>query len=209
MNNNFYGQFSPPVDKVIRDYFPDKEYGVCIEIGAVDGIEYSNTYHFETNGWDSLCIEPIPFHYEKLQKNRKLSLNYAISYGNNDEVSFTSVVLDNNTRSAISSLSIDDRLFDQIKGWGFNPIKEEIKVTTKRLDWCIENHFNHKKIDFISIDTEGTELDVLKSFDVNQYELKLLVIENNFNDPEIEIYLNDMGWIKDKRIEVNDFYIKK
>lgn len=209
MNQNFYGQFTPPVDKLIRDYFPNKEYGTCIEIGAVDGVEYSNTYHFELNGWDVLCVEPIPNHYERLSANRKLSLNYAISSQNIDEIIFTSVVLDNDTRSAISSLSIDDRLFEQIKGWGYNPIKEEIKVTTKRLDWCIENHFNHKTIDFISIDTEGTELDVLKSFDVNGYYTKLLVVENNFNDPEIEEYLNSKGWIKDKRVEVNDFYIKQ
>jgi FkbM family methyltransferase len=209
MNQKFYGQFMPPVDKLIRDYFPDKEYGTCIEIGAVDGVEYSNTYHFELNGWDVLCVEPIPNHYEQLLKNRKLSLNYAISSQNVDEIIFTSVVLDNDTRSAISSLSIDDRLFDQIKGWGYNPIKEEIKVTTKRLDWCIENHFNHNTIDFISIDTEGTELDVLKSFDVNGYNTKLLIVENNFNDPEIEEYLNTKGWIKDKRVEVNDFYIKQ
>lgn len=209
MKQNFYGQFTPPVDKIIRDYFPDKEYGTCIEVGAVDGIEYSNSYHFEINGWDVLCVEPIPNHYERLAANRKLSLNYAISSQNIDEIIFTSVVLDNDTRSAISSLSIDDRLFEQIKRWGYNPIKEEIKVTTKRLDWCIENHFNHKTIDFISIDTEGTELDVLKSFNVNDYNITLLIIENNFNDPEIEQYLNEFGWVKDKRIEVNDFYIKK
>lgn len=209
MNQNFYGQFTPPVDKLIRDYFPDKEYGTCIEIGAVDGVEYSNTYHFELNGWDVLCVEPIPNHYERLVTNRKLSLNYAISSQNIDEIIFTSVVLDNDTRSAISSLSIDDRLFEQIKSWGYNPIKEEIKVMTKRLDWCIENHFSHNIIDFISIDTEGTELDVLKSFDVNAYGTKLLVVENNFNDPEIEEYLNTKGWVKDKRVEVNDFYIKQ
>jgi len=209
MNNTFYGQFSPTVDQIIREYFPDKEYGTCIEVGAVNGIEYSNTYHFELNGWDSLCIEPITSHYESLVENRKLSLNYAISSQNIDETIFTSVVLNNNTRSAISSLSIDDRLFEQIKNAGLDPTKEEIKVTTKRLDWCIENYFNHNTIDFISIDTEGTELDVLKSFDVNNYNIKLLIVENNFNDPEIEEYLNSKGWVKDKRIEVNDFYIKQ
>ena len=208
MINKYYGQFSPPVDEIIRGYFPNKEYGTCIEIGAVDGIEFSNSYHFEINGWDCLCIEPIPSHFDDLKKNRHLSLNYAISSDNIDTVEFTSVVLDNNTRTAISSLKVDERLFEQIKGWGYNPIKENITVTSKRLDWCIENFFKHDNIDFISIDTEGTELDVLKSFDVNGYGLKLLVIENNFNDPEIEDFLNSKGWVKDKRVEVNDFYIK-
>jgi FkbM family methyltransferase len=208
-NQKFYGQFNPPVDKIIRDYFADKEYGVCIEVGAVDGIEYSNSYHFELSGWDTLCIEPIPIYYEKLSKNRKRSLNYAISSENIDNVDFTSVVLNNDSRTAISGIYVDDRLFKQIKNLGYNPIKEKIKVSSRRLDWCIENYFNFETIDFISIDTEGTELDVLKSFDVNKYNIKLLVIENNFNDSDIENYLNSKGWFKDKRVEVNDFYIKK
>ena len=208
MINKFYGQFSPPVDELIREYFPNQEFGTCIEIGAVDGIEFSNTYHFEINGWECLCVEPIPSHYNELKRNRKLSLNYAISSENNEDVEFTSVVLKDNTRTAISSLNIDDRLFKQLENLGHNPIKENIKVSSKRLDWCIEEHFNKNKIDFISIDTEGTELDVLKSFDVNRYNTKLLIIENNFNDPEIEEYLNSNGWIKDKRVNVNDFYIK-
>lgn len=207
--HNYYGQFYPPVDKIIREYFIDKNYGRCIEIGAVDGVEYSNSYHFELNGWDVLCIEPIPIHYEQLKKNRKLTLNYAISSKNIDNAEFTSVVLNNNTRTAVSGMEIDHRLYEQIKKLGYNPVQEKIKVTSKRLDWCIENYFNFDTIDFISIDTEGTELDVLKSFDVNKYNIKLLIVENNFNDPEIEEFLNGKGWIKDKRVEVNDFYIKK
>jgi len=42
----------------------------------------------------------------------------------------------------------------------------------------------------------------------SNYNIKLLVIENNFNESEIEEYLKSKGWIKNKRIEVNDFYIK-
>jgi FkbM family methyltransferase len=205
----FHGQFSTPVDKIIRDYFPNQEYGVCIEVGAVDGIEYSNTYHFEKNGWDVLCVEPIPSHYNNLIINRKNCLNYAISDKNIDEVEFTSVVLKDNTKTAVSGLKTDERLFEQLQKLGHKPIKEKIKVTSKRLDWCIENYFNHPKIDFLSIDTEGTELDVLNSLDLNKYGLQLLVVENNFNDLEIELFLNSKGWIKDKRVEVNDFYIKK
>jgi len=59
----------------------------------------------------------------------------------------------------------------------------------------------------LSIDTEGTEIEVLKGFDIKKWKPKLLVIENNFNDPEIEKYLSTFGYIKNKRIEVNDFYI--
>jgi FkbM family methyltransferase len=208
MNTNFYGQFNPPVDKIIRDYFPDKKTGNCIEVGAVDGISLSNTYHFELNGWNCLCIEPITSYFDTLKLNRKKVLNYAISSTEKDLTDFNLVKLGDNL-AAISGLELDKRLIDQHVNMGYKPLVEEIKVSTKRLDWCIENFFNYDVIDFISIDTEGSEMDVLTSFDVNKYNTKLLIIENNFNDLDIENYLNQKGWVKDKRVEVNDFYVKK
>jgi FkbM family methyltransferase len=205
--NKFYGQFM--TDKHIKEYFPKEYKGNCIEIGAVDGLFISNTLHFEQIGWNVLCIEPIPLYYEKLSKNRSLTLNYAITDKNIDNEPFTLVTMNTENKSSISGLKIDDRLIESHISLGLEPKKETIYVNCRRLDWCIENYFNYETIDFISIDTEGNELDVLKSFDINQYNTKLLVIENNFNESEIENYLNDLGWIKDKRVEVNDFYIKK
>ena len=67
---------------------------------------------------------------------------------------------------------------------------------------------NIKKIDFISVDTEGTELEVMEGLDLHKYDVKLLVIENNYNDISIEKYMNSQGYKKDQRYKVNDFYIK-
>jgi FkbM family methyltransferase len=207
MDATYYGQFNPPVDALIRSYFPDQQKGNCIEVGAVDGIFVSNTLHFERNGWDALCIEPIPQYYAKLKQNRKNALNYAAASANSDDVKFTVVNMSNDNQSSISGLEVDERLMESHSP--LNPTKEVISVKTRRLDWCIENYFNHETIDFISIDTEGNELDVLKSFDVNKYNIKLLIIENNFNDDTIEKYLDELGWVKDQRVVVNDFYVKK
>ncbi len=197
------------VDNIIRSYFPSGYVGNCIEVGAVDGIFISNTLSFEKFGWNTLCIEPIPIYFEQLINNRKLSLNYAISDKNSDDVEFTMFTMNNQNKSSISGLKVDERLVESHINLGLNPTREKIKVKTRRLDWCIENHFNHKTIDFISIDTEGNELDVLKSYDVNGYNTKLLIIENNYNEPFIEEYLKDLGWVKHRRVEVKDFYIKK
>jgi FkbM family methyltransferase len=205
MKEVFYGQFD--TDKIIKNYFLDKPIGNCIEVGACDGIMGSNTFHFELNGWNCLCIEPIPAYYTQLKNNRQNTLNLAVSNSENDSEEFNLVSMGPNL-SAMSGLELDNRLLEQHKQMGYHPEVEKIFVKTKKLEWCIENHFNHETIDFISIDTEGTELDVLKSFDVNKYNIKLLVIENNFNESEIEEYLKSKGWIKNKRIEVNDFYIK-
>ena len=207
MDTTLDSQFNPPVDAIIRNYFPSQEKGNCIEVGALDGIFVSNTLHFERNGWDALCIEPVPQYYAKLKQNRKNVLNFAAGSSNNDDVKFTVVNMSNDDQSSTSGLEVDARLIDSHSP--LNPTKEVISVKTRRLDWCIENYFNHETIDFISIDTEGNELDVLKSFDVNKYNIKLMVIKNNFYDDSNEKYLAELGWIKDQRVVVNDFYVKK
>lgn len=205
-NYRFHGQFD--TDRIIRSYFPDQERGCCIEVGAVDGLFISNTLHFEESGWDVLCIEPIPAYFERLKVNRKNALNYAVSNVNSDDVRFTVVEMSNNNLSSVSGLQLDEKLFADHVNLNLNPTRREISVKARRLDWCIEHHFPRETIDFISIDTEGNELDVLKSFDVNGYHTRLLVIENNYDEPTIERYLQPLGWRKDRRVEVNDFYVK-
>jgi FkbM family methyltransferase len=206
------------VDKILDEvYFPEQTTGNCIEVGAVDGIDGSNTLYFERLGWNCLCIEPQPGigYFESLKSNRKLALNYAISQKEQTDAIFTVVYCTPDWAggkeypwSGMSGLVPDERLIVDHEKLGLKPVKKEIFVETKRLDWCIDNHFKHDTIDFISIDVEGSELDVLQSFDVNKYNTKLLVIENNFNDPDVENYLRPLGWKKDMRVEINDFYIK-
>ena len=203
--NMFFGQFNPPVDFFIKQYFPEGYVGRCIEVGAVDGVFLSNTYHFELNGWESLCVEPIPKYFESLQRNRKNAVCFAAANENSDDREFTVFTMANSNQSSVSGLAVDTRLLDAHEV--YKPIKETISVKTRRLDWIIDNHFKGGPIDFISIDTEGNELEVLKSIDLAVYGVQLLIIENNYNDPIIEQYLSGFGWRKDKRVEVNDFYI--
>lgn len=213
----FYGQFD--TDKIIYEkYFPDLNYkGRCIEVGAVDGIENSNTLFFEKNGWECLCIEPQVNFYNSLKQNRKLGINYAVSYENKDDVTFTIIYmkhpLDTSFKefvqcSGMSGLSVDNRMINNFSSQGYIIKPEEVSVKTRTLEWCIETYFNHDTIDFISIDVEGTEIDVLKSFDINKYNTKLLVIENNFHDYELQKYLLSKGWVKDAASNINEFYVK-
>jgi FkbM family methyltransferase len=103
--------------------------------------------------------------------------------------------------TAISALRIDQELFNM-----HNVSRVyTIKVNVRTLDACLQDFFT--PIDFVSIDTEGTELDVLKGFSIAKYHPKLLVVENNFNNPNIEEYLDNFGYKKVKRHIINDFYM--
>ena len=201
---NYYGQSKE--DFEIQKYFPNGFTGGCIDVGATNGRDINNTLHFEESGWFCMCIEPNPVFYNQLKNNRNSAINFAISNYNKDDVDFNVVTLPGNNQEAVSALSISDRLMRDHQS--LNPIVDVIKTKVRTLDHCIENYYTFDKIDFISIDTEGTELDVLKGFNINKWQPKLFIVENNYNDKDIEDYMDSFGYKLDKKVSVNDFYIK-
>lgn len=206
----YYGQWE--TDKIIESYFDNNSVGKCIEVGAADGIRGSNTKYFEDNGWDVLCIEPNLEHKESLDSCRKLVKYYACGKENIESSLHIFRVGKNNIASSLTSLKPDKRLVDDHREIINDSYEVEVKVRT--LDWILENETSNTSftgvtnIDFISIDTEGTELDVIKGLDFNKYSVKLFIIENNYNDDNIEEYMNLVGYKKDRRYKINDFYIK-
>ena len=200
----FYGQHHE--DVFIKTIFPNTNNGVCIEVGASDGISGSNTKHFEDIGWKSLCIEPISSNFEKCKTIRKDCYQCCISDKDKEDTEFTIFHLNENL-SAISSLEPDHRLIESHSHLITDTTK--IKVKVRSLNSLLEELQFPKNIDFISIDTENTELDVLKGIDLNVYNVTLLVVENNYDEPFCEDYLSQYGYKKIKRIAVNDFYLKE
>ena len=199
----FYGQHGE--DIYIKTLFPQGHIGTCIEVGAYDGITHSNTYHFEQNGWNTLCIEPIQSIFEKCKIIRKNSINCGISDNDYNEKEFHIFHIANQM-SAISGLVPDTRLINSFASYITNT--EKCLVPVRSLNSLLDELKFPIDIDFISIDTENTELDVLKGIDFNKYNIKLLVIENNFNESFCENYLSQFGYKKINRIAVNDFFVK-
>lgn len=200
----FYGQHNE--DAYIKTFFPDNYTGVCVDVGAYDGKSGSNTYYFEERGWRCLCIEPILESFIACRNCRKECVNCACGEHNQENASFTIFCLEGQNLSAISSLSPDQRLIDS-----HNHLitkREGVLLQVKTLTTLLDERNYPTNIDFISIDTENTELDVLKGLDLNKYNVKLLVIENNFNEPQIEEYLKKFNYKKVNRLAVNDFYTK-
>ena len=67
MNIHSYSQFGE--DRLLQDFFEAGYKGVCIDVGATDGIGMSNSYHFEQQGWMCICCEANPDMYESLKMN--------------------------------------------------------------------------------------------------------------------------------------------
>jgi FkbM family methyltransferase len=198
-----YGDYE--TDLAIQKYFDPEYVGTCIDIGAGLGTDRSNTYYFEKKYWTCLCIEPNPNLYNHMRMYRRLALNLACSNHNKKSAPFHVYVVDQNNQEAISSLVVDQRLVESHKEIINETYKIEVEV--KKLD-TILSRINIEKIDFLSIDTEGTELDVLQGFDIQKWSPKLLVVENNFNETKIKDYLARFGYILSERLGVNDFYLR-
>lgn len=214
---HFYGASTPPIDSILATAFPDDYKGVCIDIGAGDGKLGSNTMYFERKGWKCLCIEPNPIYSDYLDKCRDTVVVAAIT--NDTSINtmplkvvkvITTDVHDGDPPhqyGALTSLRTDEKLYDRFKKNGH--ILEEYNVSTRvmTLTKCIEENNFSTNIDFISIDTEGTELDILKSIDFKKIQVSIFVIENNFKTNDIEDYLSIYGYKKYLSHEENDFFI--
>lgn len=202
-----YSQFGE--DKIIQDFFPIGYRGVCIDVGATNGIGQSNSYHFEKQGWMCICCEANPNMYEQLKINRHNAIHCAVGAEDKLEVEFNIVTLNGQggEQSAISGVRIDQRLYDD--HLFLQPVVKKINVPMMTLDTILLKYPAIDKIDFISVDVEGTEVDVMKGFDVKKWMPRVIVLENNYNDKSYEDYMSSVGYKKALRNVVNDFYIKK
>ena len=175
-NEKFFSQSGQ--DKIIKNYFfQNKKDGFFVEIGAYDGIEGSNCYHFEKfMNWKGIAIEPSKLQYEKLKNNRNCkTINKAISNEIKD-VEFIEVV---EGLTQMSGINNENYTANELIKKNEQSKTKISKITTSTFEEEIKGNF---EIDYLSIDIEGEELDLLKSVDFNKYNIKVISVENNLPD---------------------------
>lgn len=212
MYDKFHGEIQDNmhVDEVLRNYFPYYNYkGVYFDVGAFEPITISNSYHFEQNGWDCYCFEANTEGIPLLKKYRKNVFNYAISNKDLESVTFN-VVFQSGWTAGFSAIEISDEYKNIFNFDMLNPQVKQITVPQRTLNTIIENEIpDLKKIDIISIDIEGGELNCLYGLDIKKYNPSVLVIENVNNNANIKNYLKSFGYTLDKHISYNQYYISE
>jgi len=163
-------------DMIVKEnFFKNQKSGFFLEIGAFDGIEGSNCYHFEKfMNWEGIAIEASPLQFEKLKKNRNCKLINLALGSENKLVEFYEVVEGFTQMSGINNINFQNS-FQRIKKNSDSKINK-IDIECKTFDKLIPDD---QIIDLISIDIEGNELDVLKSIDFDKYQIKVIILENN------------------------------
>lgn len=197
----YYAEFH--TDKYIRKaFFSDMNYqGTMIEVGAGPTIFYSMSRHFRESKWRCICIDPNPKFVEAHKKEGNEIYQYAISNfegKNNFKIVSSGWPLENDGIS-YSGLEIK---YDMP-----NHSYEEIEVEVIKLDTLLEK-LGVNKIDFISVDVEGWEIEVMKGFSINKYQPKIVLLENFTYQNNYEKYMNDYGYKLKKRIKYNYIFEK-
>lgn len=160
-NKLFYSQFGE--DGWVASHLAIPKAGYFIDVGAADGITFSNTYYFEKQGWKGICLEPNPENYQLASQVRRDVRQLAVS-GKNGTQKFL-----------VSAESADwSRLLSKN-----DEVKDEdiIEVKTITLDELVRNE-KIQQIDLLSIDTEGTEIEVLHSLDFTKYHPQIIIVEH-------------------------------
>lgn len=178
-----------------------------VDIGANDGVSFSNSKMMEELGWDGICIEPDSDVYQDLIRNRTCCcINAAIS-NTNGTAKFTKIT----GPQMLSGLSDDyshehkERIKREVAACDGKI--EEVTVQLLTFEEIMKDIPKRKRIDFVSIDTEGNEYKILKSINLDKWDIRLFAVENNYKDHDMRRYMKQRGY-KFKHWGADDLYIK-
>jgi FkbM family methyltransferase len=183
-----------------------KKDGYFVEFGATDGVLLSNTWLLEKYfGWSGICAEPNPKLFEQLQLNRSCSLCPACVYRNSGE-RMRFVLAD--AYGGLEELGGKDQHVDKRNAYAADG--NTIEVTTTSLMDLLNEQGAPEVIDYLSIDTEGSELAILEGVDWSRYQFRCITVEHNFTEQRqgIQILLEAQGYQR-KEAQWDDWYWKE
>lgn len=200
---------------VFASFIIDKNFNkTFLEFGATDGIDLSNTYVLEKNfGWNGSLSEPSPQWHKSLKNNRPNSniITECIWSKSGEVLDFFES--DVGVLSTISEYKESDKV--SIPGNTIERVRSGklVKVETISLNDVIHKSFNSVAPSYISIDTEGSEYEILRFFDFKKFRPVVFTIEHNFTEIENKIdglmYENDYVRIFKEFTAFDAWYISK
>jgi len=196
-----YSQYQE--DLILDCIFNSKKEGTYVDIGANNPDLLSNTKRFYDKGWSGINIEPTPHLFDAICKKRLRDINLNVGIGkSNGELTFYE--LSANTLSTFSKeAAIENcRIYN-------SSIQKEYLVKIKTLKEIFEKYLSEKSIDFLSVDTEGFELDVLESNDWSIHRPRAIIIELNQNENKVVEFLSSISYTLIYNNFTNGIFIDK
>lgn len=164
-------------EKYILNYFKNRK-GTFLDLGAFDGVNLSNVRALAERGWSGVMVEASPTVFEKLKKNYEDYLDVELY---NLAVGATTGILDfHDNHNAVGTL-----YKEETKRWGNTQKFNTIEVPCMEINEFLETMTEKKHFDFVSIDIEGEDLNVLKRMDFEKLRTKMICVEWNGKDKHL------------------------
>jgi FkbM family methyltransferase len=183
-------------DLIVDKLLGNKDMGFYVDIGAGEPLKCSNTKRFSRRGWVGLNIEPDPDAFGRLatDRPRDTNLNLGIA-GTNATMQLYR--FDSSYQSTFSREEADWCVANGYK------LVDIVPVEVRKLDGVLEEYCKDTEIDFLSVDTEGFDLEVLRHNDWSKFRPKIICVEtgemhrhtsSTKYNPQIKSYLESRGY---------------
>jgi FkbM family methyltransferase len=182
-------------DVLVWEFFGRKTDGFFVEVGANAPVRFSQTWLLEKNGWRGILVEPLPAKCDALRAARKNSRVFQVAVGAPDQRGFAQFHVA--TDDMFSSMQLRDK----------GPATlDTVNVQVVTLDDVLAEAGN-PLIDFLSIDVEGMELNVLRGFDIARHRPKLVLLEDHMKSQSLYRAMKERNYRLVKRTGVNNWFI--
>jgi FkbM family methyltransferase len=182
---------------MVWEYFRHAPRGFFIEVGANEPTTISQTFLLEEQGWKGILVEPQPACCERLRQMRPRSTVLQAACGSPAQKGKAVFrIASQHGLSCLAGLQPDEDV--EFTG--------TIEVDLVTLDEVLEKAGN-PKVDFLSIDVEGGELDVLRGFSLAKHEPALVLVEDHVESLRLHSYLKSCAYKLVRRTGSNNWYV--
>ena len=199
-------------DKKIIKLFHKNKKGIYLDVGCFHPIRQNNTYLMYKLGWRGINIDLNPLSIELFNVARANDINICAALSSKKS---TETVYFDHSLSSLNTISKEHILFLK-KAFGLNKLQKR-KIKTITLTNILKKN-KIRKIDFMNIDIEGSELKVLKTINFNYFDIKVICIEvlnqfftkrNKINNDKIIKILKQNNYILKFKTFANYVFVKK
>jgi FkbM family methyltransferase len=193
-------------DLFVVDQLKGKREGFFVEFGATDGHHLSNTLLLEKEyGWKGILAEPAKVWQEQLTQNRHCTIDQRCVWS----VSGETIIFH---ETAEAELSTADRFLDADWHLQKRGERRSYPVQTVSLNDLLDEHNAPEEIDYLSVDTEGSEYDILSAFNFSKYRVNIITVEHNYTAQREDLFklLTGNGYkrIFESLSQFDDWYVR-
>jgi FkbM family methyltransferase len=199
-------------DRYVLQLLGELRGGYFLDSGASDGVKGSNTHLLESAyGWRGICVEPNTGFYEQLVRNRRCHTVNACLYDRAGDVEFVEAadvlggILEEYHPQLLRTAT---RVYDVPAAPSGGPATVTKQARTVRD--VLREFAAPKVVDYWSLDTEGSELAILRAFPFDEYEVRVITVEHNWLPArdEIRALLESHGYRRVGELMVDDCYVR-